>query len=109
MLPNDIEKQAFLAEKIYRLAVGELAKKSITENAKSLTADIKARCGNNHGIDIKSLVASVVLGLENINKAKEALEVAEDAMQEANVLRKYFPKVNAADEAEKYLDGITNK
>ena len=108
MLPADIEKQQFLADAITKIATMELAKKSCTEAISDIKKNIKDRCKGSE-LDIKGMVEVRIRDMEYVTDAKEAVTQAEEAYAAVDVLRKYFPRVNIADAAEAYVDGITKK
>lgn len=109
MIPGNIEDQEYLASKIRRLAVFELTKKQMAEDAKELKADIKDRFGRDADIDVAGLVKAAVDEIGYVNKAKEDYEAAQEAVEELSIIKKYLGASTMADEAERYIDGVEAK
>lgn len=106
MIPSIPEDQEYLASKIRRLAVFELTKKQMAEDARDIKADIKEKFGKDADIDVAGLVKAAVDEIGYVSKAKEEYEAAQEAVGELSIIKKYLGRATMADEAERYVDGV---
>lgn len=105
-IPSSVEDQQKLATKIRRLTVLALARKTMAEDEKEIVADIKQMLGKGtETADIKALVQASVDAHEFMNKAKEKVVQAEEAIESYSVLAKYSKLESLASDVDLYVYG----
>jgi flagellar motor component MotA len=106
-IPSDIAQQQLLAQKIRKLTVFALSRKTMAEDEKEIIADIKRMLGKGtETADIKALVQASVDAHELITKAKDKVIQAEEAIDNYSVIAKYSDRESLASDVDLHVYGV---